>query len=48
MSISLWAYEPTICDGEYCEGECDYCLKAEEALAFRTEEDEDGESTTDN
>ena len=41
MSVSLWAYEPTICDGDYCEGECDLCEKLNEALAHREEEAED-------
>lgn len=37
MSVSLWAYVPGICDGNFCPGDCDFCNKAE------TEED-DGES----
>lgn len=37
MSIALWAYEPTICDGDFCEGECDLCRHRPE-----DEEDEDG------
>ena len=41
MSVSLWAYEPTICDGDYCEGECDLCSKLDEALAHREEEVDD-------
>ena len=41
MSASLWAYEPTICDGDYCEGECDLCNKLDEALAHREEADDD-------
>ena len=45
MSVSLWAYEPTICDGDYCEGECDLCSKLDEALAHREEEaDDDAEN----
>ena len=41
MSVSLWAYEPTICDGYYCEGECDLCSKLDEALAHREEAADD-------
>ena len=26
MSVSKWAYEPDKCDGNYCYGECDYCI----------------------
>ena len=29
MSASLWAYEPDICDGDYCPGDCDSCYKTE-------------------
>jgi hypothetical protein len=36
MSVSLWAYSPEKCDGDYCAGDCDYCQKAEEE-----EDDED-------
>lgn len=25
MSVSKWAYEPEICDGELCVGDCDLC-----------------------
>ena len=28
MSVSLWAYEPSICDGNACPGDCDLCSKA--------------------
>ena len=24
----LWAYEPDICDGDFCPCNCDYCSKA--------------------
>ena len=30
MSVSLWAYNPSKCDGDYCPGDCDLCRKAEE------------------
>jgi len=32
MSVSKWAYNPQVCDGDYCYGECDVCPKREEAL----------------
>lgn len=27
MSVSLWAYEPNKCDGDFCIGDCDLCPK---------------------
>ena len=36
MSVSLWAYEPSKCDGNVCVGDCDLCSKADE------EEENDG------
>lgn len=27
MSVSLWAYDPEICDGDFCPGDCDLCAK---------------------
>lgn len=27
MSVDKWAYEPSKCDGGYCCGECDKCIK---------------------
>ena len=27
MSVSKWAYEPEMCDGEFCIGDCDLCSK---------------------
>ena len=30
MSVSLWSYIPSRCDGEPCPGDCDYCLRAME------------------
>ena len=44
MSVSLWAYEPTICDGDYCDGECDLCSKAEQALALREKRIDDDDT----
>ena len=29
MSVSKWAYTPEKCDGDYCPGDCDNCLKSE-------------------
>ena len=31
MSVSKWAYNPDVCDGEPCVGDCDYCRIAEES-----------------
>lgn len=25
MSVSKWAYEPEMCDGHFCPGDCDLC-----------------------
>ena len=33
MSVSKWAYNPEVCDGEPCVGECDICGKIDVALA---------------
>ena len=38
MSCSLWAYCPTVCDGDYCPRNCDRCPKMEEAVAVSAEE----------
>lgn len=27
MSVSLWKYDPDMCDGDYCCGDCDNCGK---------------------
>lgn len=43
MSASKWAYEPDICDGEPCVGDCDNCRLAEEA----ENEDWEGEDWND-
>lgn len=45
MSVSLWAYNPAVCDGDFCPMDCDNCHKQEEALG---EEDEDELSQVDN
>lgn len=29
MSVSMWAYTPEKCDGDFCIGECDICNKAD-------------------
>lgn len=39
MSVSKWAYNPEVCDGEPCVGECDVCPKLDEAI--ESEEDEE-------
>ena len=27
MSVSLWAYDPDRCDGDFCPGDCQFCSK---------------------
>lgn len=41
MSVSKWAYEPTVCIGEICVGECDNCPLCDEALAERERESDE-------
>ena len=40
MSVSLWAYDPDICDGDYCPCDCDFCRKAYDREVV-TDADED-------
>ena len=28
MSVDMWAYDPDICDGDFCPCNCEYCSKA--------------------
>lgn len=30
MSVSKWAYDPDICDGDFCPRDCDDCPKKED------------------
>lgn len=30
MSASLWRYNPEVCDGDYCPGDCTLCSKETE------------------
>lgn len=39
MSVSKWAYEPDVCDGEPCCGECDLCWLADEAMISKEEKE---------
>ena len=41
MSVSKWAYEPKVCDGDICVGECDQCPKASDALATKEESEDE-------
>lgn len=25
MSVSKWAYDPKVCEGQKCQGDCDFC-----------------------
>ena len=27
MSVSKWAYDPDLCDGKFCPGDCDICYE---------------------
>lgn len=44
MSVSLWAYNPDVCDGDFCPMDCDYCPKRDNALEAASDEacDPDG------
>lgn len=37
----LYLYEPEICDGDYCPGDCDYCSKRFDAEEKRVREEEE-------
>ena len=39
----LWAYEPSICDGDFCPMNCDICAKKELVLEKDMEEDENAD-----
>ena len=41
MSCSKWAYEPEKCDGEFCPGDCDLCVKAYFTVEEQEMRDED-------
>lgn len=38
----IWAYDPEICDGDYCPMNCDICPKADKVMEKQAEEEEDG------
>lgn len=29
---NVWAYNPEVCDGDFCPMDCDHCRKLDEAL----------------
>jgi len=41
----IWAYDPDICDGDYCPMNCDICPKRE--LVLEKQEDDDDHIGTD-
>ena len=43
MSCSKWAYEPEMCDGHYCPGDCDLCDIPESDEYLDDVEDEEQE-----
>lgn len=36
----IYAYNPDVCDGDYCPMNCDYCQKRDEAEAAAMEPDD--------
>ena len=40
MAVRLWAYDPDICDGDFCPNDCEYCSKAYNRDEKEEEEDE--------
>lgn len=46
MSVSLWAYIPENCDGDFCIGDCDLCGKAEDNIAEQEERAEKWQAST--
>lgn len=47
MSVSLWAYNPDVCDGDFCPMDCDYCPKREMALEAASDEASDPDEPID-
>lgn len=50
MSVSMWAYDPDICDGDFCPMNCDFCSKAydrEEAEPYDYDPGDDYRSLAD-
>lgn len=46
--MSLWAYEPWKCDGEFCPEDCSHCYKSRiEQDGFITWETEQNETISD-
>lgn len=41
MSVSKWKYEPFVCDGQFCVGDCDLCTMWRDD----SEDDEGSEQT---
>lgn len=37
----IWAYDPDICDGDYCPLDCTYCPKRHLVEEKRAEEEDD-------
>ena len=40
----IWAYDPDICDGDFCPMNCDYCPKTDKVLEKQAEEFEPGDA----
>ena len=43
MSISLYAYDPDRCDGDYCKMDCTFCSKNPEYGYDEGEDEDDSE-----
>ena len=43
MSVSLYAYDPNRCDGDFCPGDCQFCYKNPEYGYSEEEDDKDEE-----
>ena len=43
----IWAYNPEICDGDFCPLNCDICPKRDDAMTANAEESYDPEETID-
>ena len=40
MSVSKWAYDPDVCDGKRCPGDCDFCYRWRKKLEEESDEED--------
>lgn len=38
----LWLYVPKVCDGDFCQQDCDRCYKSDAAMEAQAKEDANG------